>query len=50
MARGQDQQTTETSRGDGWAYGLIRATQSIQSQYQADGLSQAQLEGEASKY
>ena len=36
MARGQDQQ--------------IRATQSIQSHYPADGLSQAQLEGEASKY
>ena len=50
MARGQDQQIPETSRDEGWAYGLIRATQSIQSQYQADGLSQAQLEGEASKY
>lgn len=50
MARGKDQQTPETARGDGWAYGLIRATQSIQSQYQADVLSQAQIEGEASKY
>ena len=48
MTRGQDQQTPETSRDDGWAGGLIRATQTIKSQYQADGLSQTHLKGEDS--
>lgn len=50
MTRSQDQQTPEPSRDDGLACGLTRATQSIKSQYQADGLSQAHLKGEDSNF